>query len=261
MGRSTPRRAAILLVLLAGASPLAARATSSWRGKVVAVATADTLEIERGTARTRVRVQLYGIATPEPDQPFTVQASRFTAKLVLGKVVTVITVRPIGAKDPDGGTVARVHFKRTKTTRSLSEALLRAGLAWWDLRRARTDKKLAALEAKARKARRGLWAKASPVAPWTWRAAQRSSKKPLGTLRGTRIGESRGTAAVDVSSRPTLDQTCYRACIQREYRKLHFSQRSVTRRYLRSKCRRPCLRWSGPSTKPARQRKPRQRTR
>jgi hypothetical protein len=53
--------------------------------------------------------------------------------------------------------------------RSLQEALLQAGLAWWYRKYAPKDKKLAALEAEAQKAKRGLWVEPNPVAPWDWR--------------------------------------------------------------------------------------------
>ena len=58
--------------------------------------------------------------------------------------------------------------------RSLNQALVRAGLAWWYRQYAPHDTTLAQLEAEARAARRGLWADAAPVPPWAWRKVRGS---------------------------------------------------------------------------------------
>jgi hypothetical protein len=42
-------------------------------------------------------------------------------------------------------------------------------MAWWYKKYAPGDATLARLEAEARAAKRGLWAQASPIAPWDWR--------------------------------------------------------------------------------------------
>lgn len=54
--------------------------------------------------------------------------------------------------------------------RSLNQALLKAGLAWW-FRKYSKDVRLEAMEQEARFAKRGLWAEPHPVPPWEWRAA------------------------------------------------------------------------------------------
>ncbi len=157
-------------------------AADSWRGKVVSVADGDTVTVLRG--KTQVRVRLYSIDTPEKAQPFGQKAKTFTTKLVAGKQVKVEVV----TKDRDGHTVAKVyrtHFEGidhyndgshapVDVTTCLNEELVRTGLAWWYRQYARGDKKLAALEAKARKAKRGLWADPAPVAPWNWRRGKRT---------------------------------------------------------------------------------------
>lgn len=131
----------------------------SWRGKVTKVADGDTVTVRRGTRSVRIR--LHGIDCPEKAQRFGQAAKRFTARFALGKVATVEVVT-IGKY---GRTVAQIFVGG----RSLNEALVKAGLAWWYRRYARRAKLLALLEAQARKAKRGLWADPRPVAPWTYR--------------------------------------------------------------------------------------------
>ena len=129
-----------------------------WQGKVVAVADGDTITVLRG--RQRVRIRLQGVDTPEKRQAFGQQAKRFTTRFVFGKVVRVVPV----TTDRYRRTVGEVFVG----DRSLNEALVKAGLAWWYRRYARRAKLLEHLELEARKARRGLWADAKPVAPWDY---------------------------------------------------------------------------------------------
>ena len=82
-----------------------------------------------------------------------------TGDLAAGKIVTV---KP---KDKD-------RYGRTATDiilpdgTSLTQELVRAGLAWHYLKYAPNDKELARLEAEARTAKRCLWSDKEPVAPW-----------------------------------------------------------------------------------------------
>lgn len=53
--------------------------------------------------------------------------------------------------------------------RDINLELVQAGFAWWYRRYAPNDAALEAAEAKARKAKRGLWQDRQPVPPWEWR--------------------------------------------------------------------------------------------
>jgi micrococcal nuclease len=46
--------------------------------------------------------------------------------------------------------------------------LVRDGWAWWYRKYAPKNKELAAAEAAAQKAKRGLWADPNPIPPWEW---------------------------------------------------------------------------------------------
>jgi endonuclease YncB( thermonuclease family) len=60
--------------------------------------------------------------------------------------------------------------------KSLGRELVRAGYAWHYHQYAENDTELAGLQAEAKKAKRGLWKQANPVAPWDWRKQRRSKK-------------------------------------------------------------------------------------
>ena len=140
-------------------------AFADFSGKVVAVKDGDTLEVmKEGFA---VRVRLYGIDCPEKGQAFGRRAKHFTSDLAFRKM---IEVKERGT-DRYGRTIGEVILN---DGRSLNRELVRAGLAWWYRRYARTDVTLEALEREAREARIGLWSDANPVPPWEWRKERRA---------------------------------------------------------------------------------------
>ena len=151
-------------------------------GKVVAVAGGDTITVLRD--KTPIKICLQAVDCPEKAQPFGTKAKQFTSDMVFGKVVTVKVV----TRDLYGRTVAWISVGG----KSVSEELLRAGMAW-HYRQYDKNPKLAKLEQEARAAKRGLWADESPTAPWEWRKGKR------GTLKGTLVGDAHGHMAVDVS--------------------------------------------------------------
>jgi len=112
-----------------------------------------------------IEVRLDGIDCPELAQAFGRKAKRFTSDLAFGK-----TVRLVGkGKDRYDRELAEAFLP---DGRSLNRELVAAGFAWW-YRRYSADRSLEALEQRARKERRGLWADPNPVPPWDFRAAGR----------------------------------------------------------------------------------------
>jgi Micrococcal nuclease (thermonuclease) homologs len=76
----------------------------------------------------------------------------------------------------------------------LNRELVRADFAWLYRRYAKGDTVLAGLGAKARAARRGLWADANPVPPWDYRRGS-------ATVPATATGEAgRGSEAASLRS-------------------------------------------------------------
>ena len=158
------RTLALLLVaatLLLGAGPRH-RALTLLTGRVVAVSDGDTIVLENGADKVRLRVA--GIDCPELHQSYGHQARALTAALTLDRTVTV----RVRTHDKYGRTVGEVLLP---DGRDLSQELLRAGLAWWYRAHSRS-KILRVLEADARAAKRGLWSESDPTPPWTYRHLQ-----------------------------------------------------------------------------------------
>ena len=208
MTKTRPRWG-VIIALVITTTGIPAQGGKTWKGKVVSVASGDTITVRRG--KTRVVVRLHGADTPEPAQPHGAAARRFTRGMVLG---TEVSVKPLG-KTRRGEQLARVSIQRHEgtdhmsdgshrdvlITRFVDEDLLRAGLAWWHRARAPRARGLARLEAAARKARRGLWADAKPVPPWTWRKTNPPTSGCYQQCLDRRNAEAIAFAAIQASCR------------------------------------------------------------
>jgi endonuclease YncB( thermonuclease family) len=150
-------------------------------GKVIAVKDGDSIVVLRDSEQVEIR--LLEIDCPELAQAFGRQAKKRTSDLCIGKTVTVKAT----GKDEYDRTLAYVTLP---TGKQLNRELVRAGFAWW-YGWYSDDKSLGALEADAKKHKRGLWADQKPIAPWDWRAAQRAkSTDPLSNLKVKQNGVS-----------------------------------------------------------------------
>jgi endonuclease YncB( thermonuclease family) len=151
------RVVAALVVAFVLAGP-AAGARQPLQGRVVAVHDGDTITVRTATATSQVR--LADVDCPEIGQDYASRAKGFTSDMVFGREVTIET----RGLDQYNRVIGRV----TVDGRDVSEALVRAGLAWVYSRGA-PDRALSEAERSARARRTGLWADPSPVPPWTWR--------------------------------------------------------------------------------------------
>jgi endonuclease YncB( thermonuclease family) len=131
-------------------------------GSVVGVHDGDTITV-LDPARQQTRVRVEGIDCPELHQAFGRRAKQFTSDMVFGKHVTVEGSK----RDRYERLIGRVHVDG----RDLSLELTKAGMAWHFVRYS-SDRSLAAAEAQARSAKRGLWADPSPTPPWEYRKAR-----------------------------------------------------------------------------------------
>lgn len=133
---------------------------------VLSVHDGDSLRLRRADGQG-MAVRLYGVDCPELGQPYGEAARDLTRRLVGRSVI----VRPTGGKSWR----REVAVVLLHDGRSLQSALVEAGLAWVDDRFCRSpdcdDWRQA--QAKARSARRGLWADAVHVPPWQWRRAKK----------------------------------------------------------------------------------------
>lgn len=154
------RTTALLLVCLL--LPIVAYA--EFVGKVVGVIDGDSIRVmHEGKAE---QIRLIGVDCPEKRQPFGTRAKEYTSELAFGQEVTVYG----DGRDRYGRTLAEVLLP---DGRSLNQALLSAGLAWW-FRKYSKDLRLGELERQARNAKLGLWAEPNPMPPWDWRTRMKT---------------------------------------------------------------------------------------
>lgn len=107
-----------------------------------------------------MKVRLAGIDAPELRQDYGTKSKQALSALVFGQIVQIGD----GGQDKYGRTIGEVFV----AGRRVSVAIVAAGMAW-QYRRYDQSPELAAAEADARAARRGLWAMPNPVPPWEWR--------------------------------------------------------------------------------------------
>jgi micrococcal nuclease len=134
-------------------------AFADFSGRVVGVTDGDTVTVLHD--RTPIKVRLFGIDCPEKRQAFGQKAKQFTSAMAFGQDVTIQE----HGLDKYGRTLGDVMLT---DGRSVNQELVKAGMAW-QYRKYSQDRILAELEAKARKAKRGLWVDPHSVPPWEWR--------------------------------------------------------------------------------------------
>jgi len=114
-------------------------------------------------------IQVEGIDAPELKQPYGKEATEALNKMVMGKEIKVTWTK----KDNFERLLAQVHVDKTH----VNQEMLRNGHAW-HFKRYNQSKLLAGLEEEAKNAKRGLWEKENPQAPWDFRKETRSPEKP-----------------------------------------------------------------------------------
>jgi endonuclease YncB( thermonuclease family) len=136
----------------------AAKHADQLLGEVVAVHDGDTLTLLVGTTQHKIR--LNGIDAPELGQAYGSRARQLLADMCFRKTVTVRVVDV----DRYGREVGDIYCGGVL----VNAELVHAGMAWHYTQYSR-DATLAALEAEARQAKRGLWADPNPTPPWQYR--------------------------------------------------------------------------------------------
>src|SRR5690242_13079713 len=148
----------LVLFVLFGADP-----ARSFTGEVVGVLDGDTIEVLHNGKAQRIRLQ--GIDCPEKGQPYGNNAKQATSALVFALEVTL----QIHGKDKYGRILADVLLADGT---NVNHTLVKEGWCWWYRKYAPDDVMLAALEAAAGMAQKGLWADQNPTPPWEFRKAQ-----------------------------------------------------------------------------------------
>ncbi|MBV4396821.1 thermonuclease family protein [Advenella alkanexedens] len=168
---------ALVLNTLAGQAQ-----ASQLKGKVVSIADGDTLTILQND-KTQKRIRLGEIDAPESKQAFG-QRSKESLIQICGGRNAVVQVQDI---DRYGRVVGRVSCNGVDAN---TEQLHR-GMAWVYDSYAK-DKSLYDVQSQAKKARKGLWADANPVAPWLWRKGQTTARAASQTGPKVGNGDVRG---------------------------------------------------------------------
>ncbi len=158
-------RGLLLIAVMAWAVP--GLAAAPLMGRVIYVTDGDTLTIDAGDTRYRIRLQ--EIDAPERDQPGGAEARAALSRRVDRKYVRV----DVEGHDDYGRTVGKVWLGNEDVNRDM----VRDGHAWV-YRRYLKDPSLLADEAAARDAGRGLWASTGAVPPWQWRHSSHHSTPP-----------------------------------------------------------------------------------
>ncbi len=140
---------------------IAADPNAVFTARVVKILDGDTIHVQVA-GKDAQKVRLFGIDTPEHDQPYAREARQALAKLVSGREVRLET----HGVDGYGRLLARALVGEL----DVNAELVRLGAAWV-YRKYSDDAKLLALERDARAAKRGLWAlpASERVPPWKWR--------------------------------------------------------------------------------------------
>jgi len=152
----------VLLLYISSARITSAQQVESgqtFTGKVASVTDGDTYDVRRPDGQL-VTVRLWGVDTPESDQPGGRAATR-AARRLIGKARANVEVVEIGAY---GRAVARLEAGGG----DLGALLIRRGHGWHYDRYAPGATEYARLERQARNANRGLWSRANPIPPWDW---------------------------------------------------------------------------------------------
>ncbi len=127
-------------------------------GLVISVADGDTLTLQVGDRRYRIR--LSEIDTPERDQPWGNEAKSALVSKVEAKRVRVT----ISDTDQYGRKVGKVWLNE----RDINRELVSEGHSWV-YERYLVDKTLLNDQDVARSEERGLWSSPEPIPPWQWR--------------------------------------------------------------------------------------------
>ena len=162
-------------------------ALASWEARVVDAYDGDTL-ILSDDGRARI-IRLFGVDCPEKGQPFGLKAKDYSARMVVGKEISIVTVE-------------LKRYPRCMVyveDECLNEALLEAGFAWYDLNGS-SDEHLELIEKTAAENQKGLWAQEDPVPPWKFRLKEGEGENARSSYTINFGGKHKGKALSTRSS-------------------------------------------------------------
>jgi len=145
---------------------LAPSISLAWPGKVVDVADGDTITVQRGPERIKIR--LYGIDCPEDNQAFGENVKAFLSAQIFDKVVEI--------REMDVDRYKRIVAIVSVGDLNINRHLVEYGYAWvyGQYCKAEFCTEWLQLEVFARRLRRGLWGESNPVPPWEFRRTKKN---------------------------------------------------------------------------------------
>ncbi len=138
-------------------------------GKVTRIIDGDSILVTDSKS-VEYEVQLEGIDAPEIKQDFGKESAEGLSKLLKDKTVRITWK----SKDNFERPLAQVY----DGDKHINMEMIKTGMAW-HFKRYNKDEELAKAETSAKEAKKGLWAKESPVAPWDYRKENKAPDKPL----------------------------------------------------------------------------------
>lgn len=193
MGGKTMRYLTLPVIVLVTGLLLAAppKVTEEISGKVVGVTDGDTITVL--VNKETIKVRLEGIDAPESGQSYGTKSKQALSEMVFGKAVTV---KKTGTD----------KYKRTLGIVIVGDVDANAKMVedgWaWHFKKYNDEERLAKLEVAARNAKRGLWADANPLAPWDYRARQKTPQA------GSKVEDSKAMYWLNTSSGVRHNERC-----------------------------------------------------
>lgn len=152
----------LLIVLLALLGRLPACYSEEMKGVVQKIIDGDSIivQTEKGVKH---EVRLYGIDSPEYDQPYAQLAKKYLVKKVLNKTVYLSIIETDRYK-------RKIAIVR-KENSIINSELVKLGYAWTYTKYCNKNicKSWQKYQKTAKKNRKGLWRDKKPISPWRWR--------------------------------------------------------------------------------------------
>lgn len=132
-------------------------------GKVIRVSDGDTLLLQSGSQRIKVR--MYGIDAPELKQSYGEDSKSYLEKRILNKNVDVKVIN----EDKYGRKVGKVFYKN----KDINLEMIKTGNAWFYEYHAKKEKEYKKASKSAQEQKLGLWKDKNPQNPRNFRLEHR----------------------------------------------------------------------------------------
>ena len=133
-------------------------------GKVIRVSDGDTILIQSGSQKIRVR--MYGIDAPELKQKYGEESKKYLEKRIMDKNVDIKVIN----QDQYGRKVGKVFYKN----KDINLEMLETGNAWFYEYHAKHEKDYRKAFKNAKEEKLGLWKDKNPQNPRNFRLDHRS---------------------------------------------------------------------------------------